>query len=363
MDELTKKKNKLTKIKDPNCLNCGHPFFGQENFCSDCGQKNKGSLLTFGNFIYEVFNGLFSWDAKFWKTIVPLLISPGYVSKEYVEGKRAKYSNPFRFYLTVSIIFFLILGLTSTFSGFNLLQKEKTTTSSEKEVETDSIKKEVIDDLKKKGIIDLQGGEILTKPLYSIKTTNKIGIINHINLSKIVRLVEFQKKYPKIHVDDALDSLKIKKTFLNRFWFTRAKTINSFLKNKNEGEKKFLKQMMSYSSISLFILLPLFALFLKLIYIRKKRTYVEHLVFTFHVQTVFFLLSSIFYIIVLFKGVEKIAFVLSGLFLVYLFLAMKKFYNQNYFKTSIKFILANIIFLLLSVLGLVVISFIAFIFY
>ena len=83
------KSKKLAKIQETNCLNCGFPFSGQENFCPECGQKNKGDQLTFGSFMNEVFNGFTSWDAKFWTTIIPLLIKPGKVSLDYVEGKRA----------------------------------------------------------------------------------------------------------------------------------------------------------------------------------------------------------------------------------------------------------------------------------
>ncbi|WP_420793206.1 DUF3667 domain-containing protein [Polaribacter ponticola] len=58
--------------------------------------------------MHEVFNGLFNFDAKFWNTIIPLLINPGKVSRDYIDGKRQRYTNPFRFYLTVSIIFFYL---------------------------------------------------------------------------------------------------------------------------------------------------------------------------------------------------------------------------------------------------------------
>lgn len=68
-----------------------------------------------------MFNGVFNFDAKFWKTLIPLLTNPGKVSKDYKEGKRSRYSNPFRFYITVSIISFLILGLKliTKISGFS----------------------------------------------------------------------------------------------------------------------------------------------------------------------------------------------------------------------------------------------------
>ena len=100
------------------CLNCGHPFFGNEKYCPNCGQKNKSKKIAFKSFLVEVFNGFISWDAKFWKTLIPLLTKPGKVSKDYISGKRSRYSNPFQFYLSVSILFFIILGLTKKYNEF-----------------------------------------------------------------------------------------------------------------------------------------------------------------------------------------------------------------------------------------------------
>jgi hypothetical protein len=108
--------------------------------------------------VQEVFNGFISFDAKFWRTIIPLLTSPGKVTKNYVSGKRNRYSNPFRFYLTVSIFFFLIVGLSISKNKFEKLTQEsapditdlkkedyKITTDSLRIKNIDSLKKEVLD--------------------------------------------------------------------------------------------------------------------------------------------------------------------------------------------------------------------------
>ena len=121
--------------------------------------------------------------------------------------------------------------------------------------------------------------------------------------------------------------------------------------------------MISYVSISLFIFLPLFTLFLKLFYSRRKFTYVEHLIFVFHTQTVFFLLLTIFYIIDYAKHPQYISGVFLLLFLMYLYLAMKRFYKQGSLKTFIKFLLVNWVFLFISVIGSILVTLITFVFY
>ncbi len=114
----------------------------------------------------EVFNGFISWDAKFWKTLIPLIIKPGKVSDDFINGKRFRYANPFQFYLSISIVFFLFLGLNMQYEEFKELTEDKSTGKkksfkiinfgSTDEVENDSIinasKKEIDDGLRNFGV-------------------------------------------------------------------------------------------------------------------------------------------------------------------------------------------------------------------
>lgn len=352
-------------------MNCGHPFSGQEKFCPECGQANKGNI-TFKNFIHEIFNGFFSFDAKFWNTIIPLLIKPGKVSKDYMQGKRHRYSNPFRFYLTVSILFFLILGMSKNIDKFKELQngtvqKESNIISFEndapkKNVDIDSLKNAVnkelksvwipIDSAKRKKIVN----QVARNAQDSTKTISK----NQIDFEglEINKYLKFQKKYPKLNIDESLDSLQKEKTFFNRFIYSRAKVINSLI-TEGKSQEQFKNKLLSSSSIALFVFLPLFTLFLKLLYFKRKYSYVDHLVFVFHTQTVFFMLLAIYFVVKLF-GFSPTLWVFTVLFLLYLFLAMREFYQQDYFKTFIKFILLNFTYFLISIFGIVIVGLVSF---
>ncbi|NJN50307.1 MAG: hypothetical protein HC798_04070 [Polaribacter sp.] len=159
-------------------------------------------------------------------------------------------------------------------------------------------------------------------------------------------------------VDEALDSLGYEHTFWNRFWYDRGKSLNDLVKTK-DGRKQFINQAFSYGSVALFIFLPFFTLFLKLFYIRRSYTYVDHLVFVFHSQTVFFMLLSIFFIIDMITNNGHFE-IFTILFLTYLFIAMKNFYNQGYLKTILKFLLVNITYLFISIFGVVIVLFLSF---
>jgi len=166
---LVKFKPKSTQIKGLECLNCGQPFVGNENFCSFCGQKNTIKKLNFGTFVNNLFNGFFSYDSRFWTTFIPLLTKPGKVSKDYIQGKRARFVNPFQLYLNVSIIFFLILGITNKLEIDETIANNIVTASSNldsisqtSQKQLDSIIKNAEDEIIKSNPNDSTNTKVLT---------------------------------------------------------------------------------------------------------------------------------------------------------------------------------------------------------
>ena len=380
-----KKGNKLVKkIVASECFNCGHPFFGNEKFCPECGQKNKNPKITFGNFVHEVFNGFISWDSKFWTTFIPLIIKPGKVSRDYIDGKRQRYANPFRFYLTISVLFFLIVGATESYDKFNEFRNGKTkeaTISSTIEdtkkafdsTSVDNIKTNLnaafqnMDSIERSELIKalpvINPDSLHNKSIDSLPGVqfNKSGIQFN-GLGKWDKFSDFYGEHKDVEIDDALDSLNVEKTFYNRFIYSRVQLVHDIAKN-NDRLQDLKKQIISYLSISLFILLPIFTLFLKFFYIRGKYTYVEHLVFVFHTQTLFFLLLTIFYLLNYFSNQNYAIPIFLLMFLIYLYIAMRKFYGQGHIKTFIKYILINISFTIISNIGFMLVAILAFMLY
>lgn len=190
---------------------------------------------------------------------------------------------------------------------------------------------------------------------------NKDHVIESDLSTKLEIFMEYVNKNPKANINKALDTLGYQKNFTNRFLFTRAESINAFKENK-ETRNQFFNQLLSYGSIALFVFLPIFTLFLKLYYVRRKYTYVDHLIFVFHVQTVFFMLFSFYFIFIILK-LSPSLWVFLGLFLLYLYLAMKNFYEQGYFKTFLKFLLLNVSFSLIASFGIIIVFLVSFAFF
>ena len=95
-----------------NCLNCNTALQGQ--FCHKCGQENTNLKITFTELVRDFFGDMFNFDSRFYRTIVPLLIKPGFLTTEYFQGKRAPYTPPLRLFLFCSFLFFLWIAVVDT---------------------------------------------------------------------------------------------------------------------------------------------------------------------------------------------------------------------------------------------------------
>ncbi len=171
--------------------------------------------------------------------------------------------------------------------------------------------------------------------------------------------MEYDKEHDQIDIPTALKELGYKVNKWNIFYFTRAQNINKFTKD-SEYRKSYWDNLISKISVALFLLLPVFTLFVALLYIRNKYNYSEHLVFVFHTQTVFFILLIFFMI---FDRIFNIVWGINLailLFLIYLYIALRNFYKQGWFKTFIKYFILNSFYLILAIIGGIAISFLAF---
>ena len=89
----------------PRCKNCGTPLHGP--YCSDCGQRDFDFHRSFGHALRDAIETWFNVDASFLHGFYTLLFQPGRMTRDFNEGRRARHVPPFRFYLVVSILFFV----------------------------------------------------------------------------------------------------------------------------------------------------------------------------------------------------------------------------------------------------------------
>lgn len=181
---------------------------------------------------------------------------------------------------------------------------------------------------------------------------------NKINFSSTnSKLSKFLNSKTK-DVSKALDSLGYKKTATNVFMYQKAQEIKEIAKGK-EALTNFGSNMISKASIVMFFFLPLFTLFLSLVYFRGNKNYTEHLIFVFNVQTVFFVFLLIGISIDRIFDIDFFSNIALLGFTIYLFFAMLKFYNQGIGKTFLKFIFLNFVYVFISIFGFMIVAFLA----
>ena len=480
MKSLTRFEN---NFKGTVCLNCNQLISEENNFCPNCGQVNDKNPISVKQYFSEYLSGFFNFDSRFIRTMIPLLFNPGLVTKNYVEGKRRRYVNPFQLYLHITILFFLILGIFGTIDKFNIdrdLDNNELSEFNKEDAQLvfDTIKSSTLSEVKK---VNLDFGEskinskidsmneMVQKPLnqndsissslnellklhidsvfanlnyleqfkseqltQSAKDSIFESILNSINnyslvllsgedekvkewsefehinefknnafdhienifeennikykapadlkipiqnswalelmeelskglpvFTKLSKFLRYVAQNKDVDILEALNELGYEVNYWNVFYFSKVQNLNRLL-NDNEFAKSYGDNIISKISVALFFLLPIFTLIVALLYIRNKYNYTEHLVFVFHVQTVFFILL-IFSIIIdrIFKTDIGILFFFL-IFLFYLYKALHNFYQQGRFKTIIKFFILNFFFVILSFIGGIVISFLAF---
>ncbi|MEJ8567096.1 DUF3667 domain-containing protein [Elongatibacter sediminis] len=96
----------------PACLNCGTPLQGP--FCHYCGQPDRHLLRFFPVLLRELLEDFIDLDSRFMRTLRPLLFHPGRLTRDYLDGRRFRYTPPLRLYIFSSMVFFI---LAATLAG------------------------------------------------------------------------------------------------------------------------------------------------------------------------------------------------------------------------------------------------------
>jgi hypothetical protein len=385
-DQLPKKHKgrKAAIYRGVKCLNCEHPLDLSDVHCSYCGQLNTTKSLSLKDFFVEFLGGVVNYDSRFWSTIKDLLFKPGIITKNYIQGKRLSYANPFRFYLSVSIISFLLQGLIATVTNSDsILNTNKFNNGLNNDenaliwnVNQDSIEKgftKTIDSItsEKTKIANtystpqsyLQERKLdsLLKNLTENKKEHKIKTFEFIPEKEITKMSLFNRNierfqlyyrfYEATNIKDpirALDSLKHTNNKYNRWVYSK----NEVFKQIENEPRRFISYIIKKIPFFIFFFTPFYAVFFWLLYSKKKYTYMEHMVFIFHIFSFVFLASIVAIIpdaifnTTLFNG---ILFGLIGPF--YFYKALRNFYQQPRVISVIKFITLNFVFWLSATIG------------
>jgi len=323
--------------KEKNCLNCGTEVHGR--FCHVCGQENvlthQGFLPMAKHFIYDVLH----FDGKFFHTLLYIFTKPGFVARQYVQGKRMSYLDPIRMYLFTSAVFFLVFFSVKTFSVGNNTHTPKPYTND---------RRDLIEKYEKRLQKNPDDSEYRNRIAYLRDTSRRVDLDS---LRELEPVGFGNRRYTSLENYDSVQSALPQaqrdgwfyKRFVHQFFTSKEKYGES-----DEALKVFLETFLHKLPYLLFVSLPFFAGILKLLYIRRKTFfYSDHAVFTLYHYIFSFMLMLVGFAFNALQdatGWSVFNFLTGLLFLVwpvYLFIEMRRFYNQSFRKTFVKFMILN----------------------
>tara|TARA_R110002096_G_scaffold154_22_gene915 strand:- start:3587 stop:4981 length:1395 start_codon:yes stop_codon:yes gene_type:complete len=331
----------LAPNESPVCLNCGTRLRGQ--YCGNCGQRSRNRLISIWQLVREAFGDLFELDSRLWKTIVPLLVRPGQLTRDYLEGRRVRYMPPFRTYLVLSVIFFVVAffdpreDLSIFFEPEPLPTPEdiaeqeaaRQAAADEKQAELDA----AVEKLK-----ELEADGTIDPAVVEEFENNRDGLNINFGDSDSGDAFFGDCSQASISGDEDLPDW-----FKKRFSDERIKEICE--RNNRRGIDNFQGAIIDKIPIALIVLLPLMAVVLKILYPLSRRYFVEHLLFFVHFHAFFFLIltlqilfASLWSSLSLNDGIGTLAVVVASFYIpVYLYRAMRKVYGQGHLATLFKY--------------------------
>ena len=303
------------------CKNCETPL-ADHQYCPTCGQKSDTHIFTFRELLEEMADGLLNLDSRLWRSLIPLIIHPGRMTIEYLRGRRMYYLPPFRLYLILSVLFFLLPE-----SNLDNVQ-----ISEDAEIPVADLSDEDLQTLQ-----DLDGNGVIT--------ANEISQSVRQELARELALAENTNapENPPAAPDNAENNGSCRINGLDQASLVTILLRRVCLKFREDPDAQ-IREIGDNIPLMMIVGMPLVALFMQLCYMFSGRYYVEHIIFLFHTHAFFFLISIITALSsyiggkypALFEVMDWIRVIGAFYIPLYIFLAMLKVYGDGKTKTFFK---------------------------
>jgi hypothetical protein len=345
-----------------------------------CGQENIEPKETVWSLISHFFYDITHFDGKFFSTTRYLITRPGFLPKEYIEGRRARYLHPIRMYVFSSALFFIFFYSLFHINVNDGGEKDKIKLRKAKEarITLDSARKVALAEAKNSEDSATINRGFVTAATPYIKTIER-AIDEELETDTAGTSEKFKKKYMKKRekwIKAESDNFNINLVGTDRKyksteqydsaqkalpkdkrdnWIARsAKHREIELNERYDGNQKamwkdLLEKFIHTFPYLLFLSLPLYALYLRILYRRQKQQfpYVTHGIFLIYLYIFTFIDLLVYFIVVKIRelmdwnwlGWLEAAVLLYGVF--YAYKAMRKFYGQKRGKTFLKFFILN----------------------
>ena len=344
-----------------HCENCGAELQG--HWCAQCGQPAIEYRRSFRYVVADLLNEFLNWDSKFFTTIALLVLKPWRLTNEFLAGKRVRYVNPLRLYLLASILFFFAVNYGA--KGIHV-DPSKLGSKDRAELEADlkntdlpPAAREKLEQLLQESSPSLAPATLTNAPSPAPATVSPSPGTNAPPPQAEPGANDQKKEYGKINerpfvvFDDAKST-----TPFERWIEARAKE-----KMGEKGTKMglFISTLFSNLPYMKLCCIPLFAFVLKILYIRHRVFYIDHLIYALHIHTFFY--TGIMLIVLATIGLNRIApgaiadwmvTLLWIAFVIQIFLSIRYVYRQGWFFSVFKFVFGGFVYLVVLVFALAI---------
>jgi hypothetical protein len=373
------------------CPNCGAATWGE--FCFACGQPRKGLIRRFTSILGDFLDTVFSIDNRLFRTLAPLYFRPGHLTLEYIAGRRVRYVTPFRLFFFFCVLSFLALKLytANTEGAINFgegAQSRIETAMSEAEV--DARLAEGLEGIAK-------GREGLKIGMSAAGAPRATAIKAEENLAdaeqelrdaaadRKVWLAEVAKaraegREPPEDPSEEFGTINFggepwdaEKNPVQLAWLpemandvlnARLARAQDAMRHARENPQPLIEAFFGAIPPATFVLVPLFALFLKIMYLFKRRLYMEHLLVALHSHAFIFLSLLLLTAAALLRdtwgetrawlatSMDWASWAMAWWVPIYLFIAQKRIYGQGWIATVFKFSVVGVAYTVLLAFGL-----------
>jgi len=365
-----------------NCLNCGEVLRGQH--CSNCGQHAQVRVLSLWGLIRDVIGDLLNADSRVWRTLWPLAFRPGLLTQDFLRGRRARYTPPFRMYLVLSLVFFVLASVNDPGADVSLNVGDgeaniqlrdggagEAAPGAAPDAASDASPGASPDAARGAATVTTGPGgpKVKVRPLDAESQRLVEEVVRRVPAVQREELrAEIEREMSRASPADREAAAKFMADPCSEenLKVQPGPGFERYESRLREACRKIVADQQSFGRAlwdnipkMMFIFLPLIAGVMSALYLRSGRYYVEHLLFVVHFHAFFFLAGIVVLLLdglagrlpLRAAGVAEVVQALLGTVLVfyvpwYLLKAMRRVYEQSWWKTLPRFALLGFAYLM-----------------
>jgi len=327
-----------------HCENCGAQLHG--HWCAQCGQPAIDYRRSFRYVIVDLLDEFLNWDSKFFRTLGLLVIRPWKLTNQFLAGHRVRYVHPLRLYLLASILFFFAVNYWAKSLH---LQPGKITSKDRAEIESALDAQNLTPEQRAKVERSLNMANISPEVAAIMAAKGKDTTPEETGIPQATPTSR-ETATPPAFFQSGNPSTPFEK------WIeTRAK---EKIGEHGTNLQLFAKTLISNLPYMMLCCIPLFALVLKILYIRREVFYIDHLIYALHIHSFAYLATIL--IILATIGLSSVAsgafggWIIALLWITFaaqIFLSIRRVYRQGWFISIFKFLFGGFVYLIVLVVA------------